>query len=188
MSLPELSNSHPQPRTRPAATRRGDAMQQVPDPIVALVQQAMHELHAPSTAEPRRRELQAVLHRERERAASTPELRAVWRGVIGGGGSSTQDELLLWFALSCISSSLADAGGPSIAADERLHLKASLQALLLGPAAASVPVSSRSKGELLLAQLARVAWPAEEPTLLHEMLALLRHPGPTRSLGARRRL
>ena len=183
MSLPELSNSHPQPR--PAATRRGDAMQKVPDPIVALVQQAMHELHAPSTAEPRRRELQAVLHRERERAASTPELRAVWRGVIGGGGSSTQDELLLWFALSCISSSLADAGGPSIAADERLHLKASLQALLLGPAAASVPVSSRSKGELLLAQLARVAWPAEEPTLLHEMLALLRHPGPTRSLGAR---
>jgi hypothetical protein len=158
---------------------------QAPDPIVALVQQAMHELHAPSTAEPRRRELQAVLHRERERAASTPELRAVWRGVIGGGGSSTQDELLLWFALSCISSSLADAGGPSIAADERLHLKASLQALLLGPAAASVPVSSRSKGELLLAQLARVAWPAEEPTLLHEMLALLRQPGPTRSLGAR---
>ena len=149
--------------------------------IVASVGAAMHELHAPATAEPRRRELQGMLHRERERATADAALRAVWRGVIG----TTNDELLLWFALSCIGASLTGTSGASIAIEERAELTANLQTLLLGPSAATLPASSRSKGVTLLAQLARVAWPAEQPALLHEVLNLLRQPGSTRVLGAR---
>ena len=42
---------------------------------------------------------------------------------------------------------------------------------------------ARSKGVLVLAQLTRAAWPAEEPSLLQDLLALLRTPGPPRALA-----
>ena len=57
---------------------------------------ALHELHAPTTTQARRVDLQALLHRERATAAADAALRGIWRKVL----SSSKDELLLWFALS----------------------------------------------------------------------------------------
>ena len=141
---------------------------------------ALHELHASTTSAARRSELQALLHRERAAAAADASLRGVWRRVL----ASSRDELLLWFALSTCEAYLrADAAVPLVPLAERAELKASLTEMLLGAASAELPRSAHRKGVLVLAQLARAAWPVEEPSLMQDILTLLQHPGAHRELG-----
>ena len=140
---------------------------------------ALHELYAPTTTPPRRAELQALLHLERATAAADANLRAIWRRVLG----SSQDELLLWFALSTCETYLrTDAAVSNVPAAERQELKAGLTEMLLGASAAALPRWPQ-QGVLMLAQLARCAWPAEEPALMQEILSLVQQPGTRRELG-----
>ena len=143
---------------------------------------ALHELHAPTTSHARRVELQALLHRERANAASDAALRSIWRRVL----LSSKDELLLWFALSTCEAYLkADAAVSTVPAAERVELKAGLIELLLGATAITLPRSARSKGILVLAQLARAAWPTEEPSFMSDIIGLLQTPGARRELGGK---
>ena len=147
-----------------------------------VVAHALHEMHAPTTAPSRRAELQALLHKERELAAADATHRGVWRQVLATAGA---DELVLWFALSTCESSLRETVVSRVPAAERLELKQVLTAMLHGPCSAQLPPSARTKGIVVLAQLARAAWPTEEPALLHEVLSLLHESGASRALGAR---
>ena len=81
-----------------------------------------------------------MLHRERELLLADASERSLWRNVIGG----SQDELLLWFALSSYEAFLQDAPTEPISSAERTELKAALQALLLGPSASTLPSSASS--------------------------------------------
>ena len=123
-----------------------------------------------------------MLHKERELAAADGTLRGVWRRVLS---TTASDELVLWFALSTCEMSLHETFSDRVPAPERLELKQALTAMLHGPASSQLPASARSKAIVVLAQLARAAWPTEEPALLHEILTLLNEPGRSRALGAR---
>ena len=91
---------------------------------------------------------------------------------------------MLWFALSSAESQLRHTAIPRIPSSERAALKQALTGMLLGADAASLPPSARSKGVAVLAQLARASWPAEDPSLLGDMLALLSRRA-RRAIGAR---
>ena len=149
------------------------------DDRLALTTAALHELHAPATSQSRRQELQGMLGLEKQLVVADAGLRSAWCGALG----STQDEFVLWFALSACDASLTAPVGHAMPAAERSQLKAALQNLLLA-SSAGLPKSARNKAALVFSHLVRVAWPAEEPSLVHEVLSLLQQPGANRGLGA----
>ena len=119
-----------------------------------------------------------MLYRERATAAADATLRGIWRRVL----HTSQDTLVLWFALSLCETYLR-ADAPPVPAAERAELKAGLTEMLLGAASASLPHVAKNKGVLVLAQLARAAWPVEEPALLQDIVSLLQSVGSRRALG-----
>ena len=144
---------------------------------LAEVTSALHELLAPSTAHARRQELQAALQAERSRSGA-------W-GTYLSALSDSADELLLWFSLSvCETSLLRGHGMESSTPADRAQLKTALLSMLLGPRRGLLPASAIGKAVCLFAKLVRVAWPAEDSQLVHQVLQLIQQPGAAREHAA----
>ncbi|KAL1508109.1 hypothetical protein AB1Y20_007701 [Prymnesium parvum] len=144
---------------------------------LTYVSAALAEFFAPTTPPARRHQLQLSLQQERSRDGA-------WRDYLPLLTASL-DEALLWLALSVCDASLLRARGLECSsAADRSQLKDALLAMLLGPRRAALPPSARGKAVGLLARLARVAWPREEPRLVPQLLECVQQRGGARAHAA----